>query len=278
MPYGIGTAGASRATVAGLGNQAHIDAERAAQHRRSRRSPSRRSTDMGFKATDSQTNFIFVNINRPAAAVPRRLPRSGRHGRTRLPALREDPLPHLHRHAWPRCSAPSACSRRCSAATTTTASKEGGNRCREDEGGFSHVAVATSIRSDAGRGRRRAVDWRAAAAKARFSSTCARAQPNAAGRLADHPVQQREPARPAARPCSTPCAAAFGELGRYPVRHRRRSHRADRQEARRQAGERAARLGLDPDPAHHDARLLLEDRARWSRRFRPTKSARATRR
>ena len=23
---------------------------------------------MGFKATDSQTNFIFVNINRPAAA------------------------------------------------------------------------------------------------------------------------------------------------------------------------------------------------------------------
>ena len=30
---------------------------------------------MGFKATDSQTNFIFVNINRPAAAVPRCLPR-----------------------------------------------------------------------------------------------------------------------------------------------------------------------------------------------------------
>jgi histidinol-phosphate aminotransferase len=64
MPYGINLPGIAAATVA-LGNQPHIDAER------------KRNTDvkaftvkaleqMGFKATDSQTNFIFVNLNRPA--------------------------------------------------------------------------------------------------------------------------------------------------------------------------------------------------------------------
>ena len=44
------------------------------------------------------------------------------------------------------------------------------------------------------------------------------------------------------------------------VRHHGGSRRAHRQEARRQAGERAPRIGLDPDPAHHHAHLLLEDR------------------
>lgn len=64
MPYAISLPGIAAATVA-VGNQAHIDAER------------KRNTDvkaftikafdqMGFKATDSQANFIFVNLNRPA--------------------------------------------------------------------------------------------------------------------------------------------------------------------------------------------------------------------
>jgi histidinol-phosphate aminotransferase len=64
MPYGINLPAIAAATVA-LGNQPHIDSER------------KRNTDvktftikafeqMGFKATDSQTNFIFVNLNRPA--------------------------------------------------------------------------------------------------------------------------------------------------------------------------------------------------------------------
>ncbi len=64
MPYAINLPGIAAATVA-LGNQAHIDGER------------KRNTDvkaftikaldqMGFKATDSQANFIFVNLNRPA--------------------------------------------------------------------------------------------------------------------------------------------------------------------------------------------------------------------
>ena len=64
MPYAVNLPAIAAATVA-LGNQAHIDQERA-------RNTSVRSftikafEQMGFKATDSQTNFIFVNINRPA--------------------------------------------------------------------------------------------------------------------------------------------------------------------------------------------------------------------
>jgi histidinol-phosphate aminotransferase len=64
MPYAVNLPAIAAATV-GLGNQPHIDSER------------KRNTDvraftmkafeqMGFKATDSQTNFIFVNLNRPA--------------------------------------------------------------------------------------------------------------------------------------------------------------------------------------------------------------------
>jgi histidinol-phosphate aminotransferase len=64
MPYAINLPGIAAATTA-IGNQAHIDQER------------RRNTEvkaftikafeqMGFKATDSQANFIFVNLNRPA--------------------------------------------------------------------------------------------------------------------------------------------------------------------------------------------------------------------
>jgi histidinol-phosphate aminotransferase len=64
MPYAINLPGIAAATVA-FGNQPHIDQER------------KRNTDvkaftikafeqMGFKATDSQANFIFVNLNRPA--------------------------------------------------------------------------------------------------------------------------------------------------------------------------------------------------------------------
>jgi histidinol-phosphate aminotransferase len=65
MPYAINLPAIAAATVA-WGNTAHIDNER------------KRNTDvraftikafeqLGLKATDSQTNFIFVNIGRPAA-------------------------------------------------------------------------------------------------------------------------------------------------------------------------------------------------------------------
>src|SRR5687768_5921824 len=66
MPYGINLPAIASA-VAGLNNQAHIDAERA-RNTSVKAFTVKAFEQMGFKATDSQTNFIFVNINRPAAA------------------------------------------------------------------------------------------------------------------------------------------------------------------------------------------------------------------
>ena len=66
MPYAVSLPAIAGAVTA-LGNQAHIDQE-------ARRNTSVKAftvkafEQMGFKATDSQSNFIFVNINRPAAA------------------------------------------------------------------------------------------------------------------------------------------------------------------------------------------------------------------
>jgi histidinol-phosphate aminotransferase len=66
MPYSVNLPGIA-AGIAALNNQAHIDQERA--RNTSVRAFTVKSFDqMGFKATDSQTNFIFVNLQRPAAA------------------------------------------------------------------------------------------------------------------------------------------------------------------------------------------------------------------
>ena len=53
--------------------------------------------DRGMKPTDSQANFMFVNIGRPVTAVPRGVPRQRRPRRARLPAVRGHALPHLVR-------------------------------------------------------------------------------------------------------------------------------------------------------------------------------------
>jgi histidinol-phosphate aminotransferase len=64
MPYGINLPAISAATIA-MGNQAHIDRER--QRNTDVKAFTIKAFDqMGFKATDSQANFIFVNLNRPA--------------------------------------------------------------------------------------------------------------------------------------------------------------------------------------------------------------------
>jgi histidinol-phosphate aminotransferase len=66
MPYAVNLP-AIAAAVAALGNQAHVDQERA-RNTSVRAFTVKAFEQMGFKATDSQTNFIFVNINRPAEA------------------------------------------------------------------------------------------------------------------------------------------------------------------------------------------------------------------
>ncbi len=66
MPYAVNLPTIASGVVA-LGNQPHIDQERA-RNTSVKAFTVKAFGQMGFKATDSQTNFIFVNINRPAAA------------------------------------------------------------------------------------------------------------------------------------------------------------------------------------------------------------------
>ena len=65
MPYGLGTLTLG-ATILGLSDQAHIDAE-AKRNTEVKAFTVKALADMGYTSTDSQGNFIFVNIKRPAA-------------------------------------------------------------------------------------------------------------------------------------------------------------------------------------------------------------------
>lgn len=66
MPYGLGTL-VLGGTIVGWGNQAYIDGERA-RNTEVKAFTVKALADMGYTGTDSQTNFIFVNLKRPAAA------------------------------------------------------------------------------------------------------------------------------------------------------------------------------------------------------------------
>ena len=66
MPYAVNLPTIAAATGA-LANQKHIDEERA-RNTAVKAFTVKAFEQMGLKATDSQTNFIFVNINRPTAA------------------------------------------------------------------------------------------------------------------------------------------------------------------------------------------------------------------
>jgi histidinol-phosphate aminotransferase len=64
MPYNVSVPGIS-AAMASLANQAHIDQERA-RNTEVRAFTVRAFEQVGYKATDSQANFIFVDLKRPA--------------------------------------------------------------------------------------------------------------------------------------------------------------------------------------------------------------------
>jgi len=65
MPYGLGTLTLGGAIV-GLANQKHIDAE-TRRNTEVRAFTVKAFADMGISGTDSQTNFLFMDIKRPAA-------------------------------------------------------------------------------------------------------------------------------------------------------------------------------------------------------------------
>ena len=64
MPYNVSVPGIA-AGITSLGNQAHIDQERA-RNTEVRAFTVRAFEQMGYKATDSNANFLFVDIRRPA--------------------------------------------------------------------------------------------------------------------------------------------------------------------------------------------------------------------
>mgnify|MGYP006171307493 CR=1 FL=1 len=66
MPYNVSVPGIA-AGIAALENQAHIDRERA-RNTGVRTFTLRAFQELGFKGTDSQANFIFVDLKRPAKA------------------------------------------------------------------------------------------------------------------------------------------------------------------------------------------------------------------
>lgn len=65
MPFSVSLP-AIGATIAALGDQAHIDRERG-RNTEVRAFTARAFEQMGFKPTDSQANFVFVDLQRPAA-------------------------------------------------------------------------------------------------------------------------------------------------------------------------------------------------------------------
>jgi histidinol-phosphate aminotransferase len=65
MPYGLGTLTLA-AAMASLANPAHIAAERA-RNTEVRAFTVKAFADLGITGTDTQTNFIFMDIKRPAA-------------------------------------------------------------------------------------------------------------------------------------------------------------------------------------------------------------------
>lgn len=64
MPYNVSVPGIA-AGIASIGNQPHIDRERA-RNTEVRAFTTQALQQMGFKGTDSQANFIFVDLKRPA--------------------------------------------------------------------------------------------------------------------------------------------------------------------------------------------------------------------
>jgi histidinol-phosphate aminotransferase len=63
-PFNLNTLGVA-AAVTSLNDQAHIDQERA-RNTAARTFTVKALADLGYKATDTQTNFMFVDIRRPA--------------------------------------------------------------------------------------------------------------------------------------------------------------------------------------------------------------------
>ncbi len=75
MPYNVSTLGVAAAIVA-LDDASHIDAERA-RNTQARAFTVKALETLGCESTDSQTNFVFVDVHRTAEAFRDACARSG---------------------------------------------------------------------------------------------------------------------------------------------------------------------------------------------------------
>ena len=125
MPYNVNTFGVA-AAVASLKDPQHIKDE-SARNKAVRDFTVKALADLGYKSTDSQTNFIFTDIGKTmtAAAFRDALRGQGRDGRPRLPAVRKDSGRASRSARWKRCRRPPRCSAACSSPSTTTSSGKG---------------------------------------------------------------------------------------------------------------------------------------------------------
>ena len=98
MPYNVNTFGVA-AAIASLKDPAHIK-EEAARNTAVRAFTIKAFADLGYTSTESQGNFIFIDIGKTmtAAAFRDACAAKGVHGRPRLPAARETVGSHLARH------------------------------------------------------------------------------------------------------------------------------------------------------------------------------------
>ena len=121
MPYGLGTLTLGGAIVA-IGNQAHIDQERQ-RNTDVKAFTVKAFADMGITGTDSQTNFMFMDIKRPAAGFRDACRTAGVLVGRDFPPYEKTPLPHLGRHEAEMQKAVEVF-KKVLGATTTTSSKE----------------------------------------------------------------------------------------------------------------------------------------------------------
>ena len=223
-----------------------------------------------LQAADSQGNFLFVDIGRPAKEFRDACAKQG------VMVGRDFP-PFEKTHCRISIGTMEEMKKATDGLPRRAENADDARRRERREVGA--MADTTHIRPDRRHRRGGRSAW--IGARGRENSLWAAFEPTleAVDARRDLPVEQREPARARARPCSTAVKAAFGPTGARagPLRRqRRRAHRRDREEAGGQAGEHRPRLRLDPDSAHRRRTSSPRRTSRSSARSRPTRSAPAT--
>ena len=263
MPYNVSVFGVA-AAIASLNDPKHIEDERK-RNTEVRAFTVKALQDMGAKPADSQGNFIFVDIGRPAKDFRDACAKSGVMVGRDFPPFEKS---HCRISIGTMDEMKKAVDVFRAALKTTTRRRATGRRevAMLTRRRFVQTTVGTGAAAYIGaRGRENSL-WSA------FEPTLEAVAPGMICLSSNE-----NPLGPGATVLDG-IKSAFGPAGAPPGRYSaaRASHRRDREEAGRQAREHRPRLRLDADPAL--VRRISSPRRtrRWSARSRPTKSAPAT--